>query len=172
MDYQKLDVYRQTSTAGCGSAWQGLRNRWLADIPGDVLSTNEEYVDPSPWTGIGLALGGTTGDPVLAGSGPLTAGSSNSLDLTNALPSTTSNLVIGLTSLYVGCEGGTMVPGPPWVFFANLPVDGSGDQGLPFTWPTGIPAGTNFWAQHWIADTGAAGSFGFAASNGLQGTAQ
>jgi hypothetical protein len=124
------------------------------------------------WVNLGFGLSGTTSIPHLAGTGTLQGGSSNSLDLSNALPGATTNLVLGLTSLYAGFKDGTMVPGPPWLFFYSLPVSATGTHSQPFTWPPGIPAGTKFWVQHWVADSGGAGSSGFAASNGLEGTAQ
>lgn len=93
------------------------------------------------------------------------------MDLSNALPNSTTSIVLGFSLLLKGFKDGVMVPNPD-LLFLGLPVDTTGSYSLPFTWPAGIPVGTKFWVQHWIADAGGAGLSGFAASNGLEGTAQ
>lgn len=124
----------------------------------------------SPWADVGGGKAGTGAIvPVLTGTGPLTAGSPNSVDLTNAVQSTTTNVVLGLSLLNLPFKGGTLVPSADIIFF-GLPVSGGGTNSLPFVWPAGIPNGTLFWVQHWVSDAGA--TFGFSASNGLRGTAQ
>ncbi|MHC4943796.1 MAG: hypothetical protein ACYTG7_12335 [Planctomycetota bacterium] len=124
----------------------------------------------SPWTDLGHSLAGTNGrEPVLTGSGPLTGGSTNQIDLTMALPNTTTYLVLGFTLVEQPFKGGVLVPYPDLIF-AGLPVGPSGSFSLPFTWPTGVPAGTKVYVQHWIVDPG--GPFGFSASNGLQAEGQ
>jgi hypothetical protein len=124
----------------------------------------------SPWKDVGYGLSGTGGEvPHLVGSGPLTGGSANQIDLTNALPGTFTNLVLGLSLLEAPFKGGVLVPSPDLII-PGLPVDAGGGFSLPFAWPDGIPAGTKFWFQHWVLDPG--GPFGFAASNGLEAEAQ
>ena len=124
----------------------------------------------SPWTDLGGAKAGTGGlTPVLTGTGPLTALSNNSVDLSNGLASTTTNLLLGLSTLVLPFKGGTLVPSPD-ALFLGLPVDGSGNMSLPFVWPNGIPAGAKIYLQHWLTDGGV--SFNLSASNGLQGEAQ
>jgi hypothetical protein len=49
-----------------------------------------------------------------------------------------------------------------------LATNPAGALTLPFTWPTGVPAGASLYFQMWISDSGALA--GFAASNGLKGT--
>ena len=122
-------------------------------------------------TGIILAgLAGTCGDPVLIGSGTLLVGDPVTLSLTNALESTTTYFVIGLTEVNLPFYGGTLVPSfsAPLGLFLALPTDGAGELVLSDNWPSGIPSGTSFYFQHWIIDPG--GPFGFAASNAVKGT--
>jgi len=124
----------------------------------------------SPFTDLGGGKPGTGGlEPVLTGTGPLTGGSSNALDLADALPGTTTNLFFGLRNLSTPFKGGTLVPAPD-VLVPGLPVDGTGASSLPFTWPIGVPAGTSVFFQHWVDDPGA--GQGLSASNGLEGVAQ
>ncbi|HZM00594.1 MAG TPA: hypothetical protein VFD43_10120, partial [Planctomycetota bacterium] len=52
---------------------------------------------PSPWTHLGYALAGVDGPPLLAGTGPLTAGSAGTLKLTHAAPSAFSVLFVSLS---------------------------------------------------------------------------
>ncbi len=123
-------------------------------------------LEPSdPWFDLGHALAGTTGDPLLQGVGPLTDGSDNSLDLTNALPGSTTSIIVGFAALEIGFKGGLLVPSPD-VLVIGLPLDGTGALSIPFVWPSGVPSGVSLWFQHWISDP--AGPKGFAASNGLK----
>jgi hypothetical protein len=143
---------------------------YLDGTPGNQTETWPQSDCPTQWTDVGNGKAGTGGlVPVLEGTGELTDGSSNQIDLMNALPSTTCNLVLGLTALNAPFKSGVLVPAPDFLFL-GLPVDGAGNFSLPFTWPSGIPAGTQFWSQYWISDPGAVKNF--SASNGLQGEAQ
>ncbi len=122
----------------------------------------------APWCDLGLALAGTAGKPSLAGTGPLTVGSSNALVLADAPPGAVAYVVLGFAAQYAPLEGGLLVPTLDLV--RAYPVDGAGGLTLPFTWPAGIPAGTELYLQAWTPDPG--GPSGWAASNGLQGVAQ
>lgn len=122
--------------------------------------------DVPTWVDVGSAKAGLTGLPVLTGTGDLSANSANQITLVNARPSSTANLVVGITTLGAPFKGGTMVPDP--ILVLALPTSAAGQTALPFTWPTGVPAGFPIWFQFWIED--AAASFGLAASNGLKGT--
>jgi hypothetical protein len=117
------------------------------------------------WTDLGLGLLGSNGMPLLVGTGPLSAGSSNQFALSHAKPSATAFLVVGFTQLNAPFKGGTMVPQPyqAVVFGTN----GAGQLTIPFGFPAGIPVGSAMYFQFWIADPGAVA--GFAASNGLKG---
>ncbi len=125
-----------------------------------------ELPAPAPqWTNLGNGLEGTTGVPVLLGSGPLTAGSDTSVVLTNGKPSAAAAFVIGLTSLFAPFKQGVLVPFPDLL----LTISGiapSGSIGLQFVWPAGLPAGVELYWQCLILDPGA--PKGFAMSNGLK----
>ncbi|MBM3985387.1 MAG: hypothetical protein FJ296_06830 [Planctomycetes bacterium] len=118
-----------------------------------------------PWTDLGSGLAGSAGVPLLAGIGPLTGNSLNSLDLTGTLPGGVCTLVVGLSLLNLPFKGGTLVPAS-FLLVAGLVADGGGALSLPFLWPSGVPSGVALYFQHWVADP--AGPLGFAASNGLQ----
>ncbi|MHC5209611.1 MAG: SUMF1/EgtB/PvdO family nonheme iron enzyme [Planctomycetota bacterium] len=123
----------------------------------------------APWADLGQGLAGTGGQvPLFAGTGALIPGGLNRLDLTAALPGSTTNLVIGLSVLGLPFKGGVLVPSPD-LLVLGLPVDGLGAHQLSFAWPPGVPSGITLVFQHWATDPG--GPAGFAASNGLSGTA-
>jgi len=150
---------------------------------GQVLISNDVVTDVGPfatfdfgqnftplhWADLGQGLAGAAGVPTLTGNGPLTAGSSNAVTLDQALPGSTTNLVIGLGLLDAPFKGGVLVPDTD-ILVLGLPVDGSGSLAIPFVWPNGVPAGVNVYLQHWVSDP--AGPLGFAASNGLRAEAQ
>ena len=120
----------------------------------------------TPWMNLGNALAGSAGEPALVGSGPLTPGSTLTLDLSQALPSTLITLVVGLNALNAPFKGGMLIPAPD--LMATIPTSPSGQISMSSTWPGGVPTGTALFMQFWMAD--AAGIQGFAASNGLQAT--
>lgn len=121
---------------------------------------------PSTWLNLGHALSGTLGEPQLVATGNLCRSAPGTLALSSARPNATTFLVIGLSSLWAPFHGGTLLPAPDVV--VPLPVDATGACTLPFTFPIGVPMGTNLWFQHWIPDP--AGVKGFAASNALLAT--
>jgi probable HAF family extracellular repeat protein len=117
-----------------------------------------------PWVDLGHALAGAGGEPVLEGEGSLLGGTQNALQLSNALPGGLSWLVVGVTRIDLPILFGTLVPTPHLIVGAN-PIDGAGELTLPFTWPTGPPAGSTTYWQAWIPD--ASGPAGWTASNAL-----
>lgn len=119
------------------------------------------------WASLGNALAGASGLPQLVGTGPLSAGSSNSVDLSNAAPSAVAGLFLALASTPVPFKGGTLVPVP---FFDPVIANtsASGTISIPFVMPSGIPAGTGIWVQWAIQD--AAAAQGIALSNAIKGT--
>jgi len=123
-------------------------------------------LEPVAWTDQGCALAGVSGDPLLVGSGPLSGGSANAAELSNAAPSATAGLFIALSSTPVPFKGGTLKPFPflPPIF---LNTSGSGTLSIPFVMPSGIPAGTELWVQWAIQD--AAAISGVALSNAILG---
>ena len=122
----------------------------------------------SPWSDLGQGLAGTHGVPVLDGSGDLSAGSSVTLTLGNAIENAAVGFVLGLSQLNANFKGGTLVPNPDFII-TGLTTNGSGDLSLTATWPAGVPSGFVTYFQEWITDP--AGPKGFSASNGLAGTA-
>ncbi len=122
---------------------------------------------PDPWADLGSGLGGAVGVPVLAGTGSLVGGQPITLDLSDALPGSTTTLVVGFAALDAPFKGGTLVPAPN-LLFTGLPIDAAGSFVLNATWPLGLPSGATLFFQHWVVD--AAGPQGFSASNGLAAT--
>ena len=124
-----------------------------------------------PWTNLGDSLAGTGGlAPLLVGTGLLTGDDNTSLQLTNALPGATTNIILGLSAVHVPFKGGVLVPAPDFILagLLGLPVDGNGQHQFDFAWPPGLPSGLIMVLQHWVRDPG--GPLTWAASNGLQGT--
>ncbi len=126
-------------------------------------------IDETQWVDLGAALAGTAGEPVLAGTGDLVADQPMSITLDGALPSASLTLVVGFSQVLLPFKGGLLVPSPDLIV-AGLATGPTGSLTLGATWPTGVPAGFELVLQAWIADP--AGPAGFAASNGLSGTAQ
>lgn len=125
-------------------------------------------LEPHAWQTLGTPIAGSNGVPAMTGSGPLVAGSSNLLGLSNAKQNAVAVLVYGATALQLPLLGGTLVPQP--TVLKALSTSAAGTTALPFTWPVGIPAGAELYAQFWMVDPVA--MQGFAASNGVKGVAQ
>jgi len=124
-------------------------------------------LDADGWSDLGNALAGTHGDPLLAGTGPLLGNEAVTLSLTNALENAATGLVIGLSQANAAFKGGVLVPAADLVLL-GLTTDGAGGLLLAATWPPGVPPGSTFYFQEWVADPAA--PVGFSASNGLSGT--
>ncbi len=122
-----------------------------------------------PWLDLGSALAGVSGPPSLVGTGPLTAGSAGSLNLTSAAPSKVALLFISLVNGAAPFKGGILKPVPS-LLEIPLFTNGAGAIPLPFTWPAGVPAGTKLYFQEAISDPAAIE--GVSLSNALQATAQ
>jgi len=122
---------------------------------------------PGPWDNLGLGLAGTNGEGNLVGTGDMSGGSTNSIDLTNAMPSSTAFLFLGFTEGNAPFKMGTLVPVPIALSLA-LPTDAEGALALPFVWPTGVPSGAEIYFHYWYPDAG--GPVGAAASNALRAT--
>lgn len=150
----------------------------VADLDGDgdidpvigssgLTSWHESALATPDWPFIAGGTWGANGMPLLQGNGALSAGSTVSLELSNALGGGSTTMVMGLSLLSAPFKGGVLVPNPD-VLLPGLAIDSSGQQSINATWPAGIPAGVPIWFQHWVSDP--AGPAGFAASNGIQGT--
>lgn len=141
------------------------------DANGEMYIVNQQgsiyRLKPSgPFTGLGNALGGTFGKPVLHGEGTLVAGTPGSLEMTNAMPSATATL---FTSLGVGAaafKGGVLMP-VPVLLLIPVTTSPTGTMNLPWlSWPAGLPSGTVLCFQYAIQDPGA--PVGVALSNALK----
>jgi hypothetical protein len=132
----------------------------------DTVVNAYSYVDLGNFVNLGPGKPGSTGSPLLAGAGDLSAGSATGLTLTLAgtVPLQTVLLYISLTSLPVPFKGGTFYPVP---VLTALPftADGLGQVVVATSMPAGFPTLT-FVLQYWCFDPGA--TFGLSASNGLQ----
>ena len=127
----------------------------------------EIYTGPGPnvWTNLGYGLAGAAGDPLLSGTGPLTAGSSGSLNLSHAAPSQIAVLLIAQSEAAVPFLCGTIVPWPPLV---TLPIatDPIGAISIPWSaWASGL-SGARLVFQYGILDSAAA--CGLSMSNSLR----
>jgi len=120
---------------------------------------------PGAWTGLGHGLAGAHGVPALTAAGTLQGGAPLTLTLHGALPSTLTQLVVGLANLSAPFKGGVLVPMPS--LLVALASSASGSVVVGTTWPAGVPAGLSIYLQDWIPDP--SGPQGFAASNALQG---
>jgi hypothetical protein len=125
-------------------------------------------LEDDAWTDMGSALAGVSGDPSLVGSGDLSGGSVNSVELSNAAPNAAAGLFIALASTPVPFKGGTLMPFP---FFDPLitATSGTGGFDLPFVMPAGVPVGTELWVQWAIQDSAAIA--GISLSNAVMGLA-
>jgi len=117
------------------------------------------------WTDLGGGLVGSTGTPVLVGSGSARAGSSVQLNLSNAAPSALAFLVAGLSQANSPLLGGTLLP-DPLVVLPPVLTDAAGMHQLTLPWPATAPVGVDAFYQYWIADSAA--PQGASASNGLK----
>jgi hypothetical protein len=125
------------------------------------------YDDAGPWTDEGCALAGVSGDPLLEGSGPLSDGSSNQVELSNAAPSAVCGLFLALSSTPTAFKGGTLKPVPFLIEPVILTTSPAGGVLLPFVMPPAIPAGTELWVQYAVQD--AAAVHNVALSNAVKG---
>lgn len=133
-------------------------------LEGEHVMNFSAHVVSGAWSDLGGALSGSLGAPVLAGQGPLTAGSTTTLSLAQANPSSPAVVFVGTQLAGIPFLGGTLVPAPPAII---LPVATSANGSFLAAgiWPAGVPSGAHFYFQCWIADPGAI--FGASASNGL-----
>ncbi|MCB9897010.1 MAG: hypothetical protein H6825_03285 [Planctomycetes bacterium] len=122
----------------------------------------------SAWEDLGHGLAGTGGKiPQLVGQGDLAGGSETTLLLSDALPNSSTNLVIGITQLGVPFKGGTMVPDAD-LLVLGIPLDAQGALTVSFPFPGGTPAGVPLWWQSWTVDPQT--PKGLSASNALKST--
>lgn len=144
----------------------------MDNVDGEIdyydVTNSTMTVLPGPWDNLGFGLPGTNGQATLVGTGDLTGGSLNRLDLANAAPSSPAIVFVGLAAGNAPFKGGTLVP-VPVLITVTLGTNAVGDIALPFVWPTGIPSGLAFYFHYWFSD--AAGPVGVASSEALKATA-
>ena len=181
-----LDLGFTQVAAGAGHALalraDGSIVSWGSDSAGQVSNTPDGTgftqlaagyshalaLGPAPtWTDAGSALAGMYGDPLLAGSGSLAAGSSNTLELSNAAPGALAVLFVSLSSNPVPFKGGTLLAFPAVIDGRLLVTGNEGGMALLFGMPPGLLPNTELWAQWAIQD--AAAVQGVALSNALLG---
>jgi hypothetical protein len=148
----------------------GAASALLTDIDGDgrldmvagngtartvSFSFNTGLAPEGSWTDLGQGLAGVAGVPSLAGTGRLTAGSSGSLALGGAAPSSPAVLFVALTSTPVPFHCGTLVP-MPYAWTVLLSTDAGG--GISFAWDAWPPAvsGVDIHMQYAVMDAAAA----------------
>ncbi len=120
----------------------------------------------SPWSDLGQALAGLSGEPVLEGTGSLFPDTAADILLTSANPGAVAFFVVAPTAANLPFKGGTLVPSPTAV--VPMFVDVTGQIALAFRVPAGLSSGSTFFMQYWIPDAG--GPQGLSASNGLMAT--
>ncbi|MGQ0553485.1 MAG: hypothetical protein ACT4PU_09735 [Planctomycetota bacterium] len=117
------------------------------------------------WTNLGFALPGVAGEPLLAGTGPLTTGSPGTLTLGGAAPAALSVLFVGLVGAPTHFKCGTLVP-VPVAFELPIFTDGAGSIPLAWAaWPSGL-SGLSLYFQYAMQDATAV--CGVALSNALR----
>jgi len=144
----------------------------LVDITDSPFVDDDEfygeiYTAPGPhaWNNRGYPLTGSYGDPLLFGTGPLTAGSDGWLVLVNTVPSELAVLFIALGGSPTPFKGGMLVPVP---VLTTLPffTDPIGQVALGWpAWPSGL-SGLSVDFQYGMQDVAAVK--GIALSNALR----
>ena len=115
---------------------------------------NHTYEASSAYSDMGGQGLGGSGYPILLADGTPLPGRPVSFRLANAAPGTSAFLVLGHAALFAPLGSGTLGPSADLVLgpFAtgagqHLEVGGA--------WPEGVPGGTTFWLQYWLADPAA-----------------
>jgi hypothetical protein len=149
---------------GSGAVQLGGTGQWGTAV-GNACSC--ALTNLSAWVDKGSALAGVSGNPSLVGTGDLSAGSPNSLNLTNAAPSALAALFYATGSIPQPFKGGTILPGPLFPpFYATTSAGGA--IPIAFLMPA-LPSGTQLWVQWGIQD--AAAIKGVSLSNAVEGIA-
>lgn len=126
-----------------------------------------EFEIADDWTEVAGGLAGVNGEPLLVGSGYLTAGSPNLVVLSNAAANAPAGVFVATSSTPVPFKGGMLLPFPFAIPPIFLTTDNDGGFSLPFTMPAGVPPGTELWVQWAVQD--AAAVVGVALSNATLG---
>jgi hypothetical protein len=127
--------------------------------------TIRKIVPEIPFTGIGNALAGVSGKPVLWGNGTLITSTPGSLNIKSAAPGAAGMLFVSLAEGNVPFKGGVLVASPILIM---LPIasNGSGGMLLPWaSWPA-LPSATTLVFQAGFSD--AAAIHNVSLTNGLR----
>ena len=106
-----------------------------------------EVFDPaSPFANLGGATANTSGGhSYLSGTGTVTGGNPMTIDLQDATPGALSVMVVSPSTTVFPLTLGYILPTVNFVIGPFIP-DAFGNVNQHFTWPTGLPAGTElFW---------------------------
>jgi hypothetical protein len=147
------------------------RKQWFSQRIQSVASQVEGFVPCSapadPWTDLGGGTAGIQGAPSLEGTGPLSAGSTLTLDLTSGPPAAPMLLWIATAPTPFAMFGGTVhaLPSLATVF---LSTSAAGSFSGSTIWPAGVPADLDITFQCLCQD--ATSVYGLTLSNGLRGT--
>jgi hypothetical protein len=106
-----------------------------------------------------------SGVPALAGTGPLSPGSTNTVQLTGAPADQTCFMVLGFATMRLPFAGGIMGPKPD--ILVPILTDASGQWQASFVWPD-VPFMTMLWFQVWFPEPSA--SPPWCSSNTLRAT--
>ena len=109
------------------------------------------------WAGLGNALAGSSGLPVLDAAGQFTAGSTIELAVSSAFPSSPGLHVLGLSRIDLPLLGGVLVPDPLVVLGFGTDAQGGASSALPIV--NAVPPGVDLFVQSWIVDPGGLQSF-------------
>ena len=148
---------------GSGAAALGGTGQWGTAV-GNSASCSLSAINA--WTDKGSALAGVSGNPVLAGTGTMKAGTQQIIDLTNAAPNAVAILFAAATSVPTAFKGGVILPNTaiPPTFGAT---DATGAISFRFVLAASFPSGGEAWLQWGIQD--AAAIKGVSLSNAIKG---
>jgi glucose/arabinose dehydrogenase len=138
-----------------------LGELYICDQNGEIFRVKSA----NAFTGLGCALAGTNGEPILHGEGTLAVGSPGALVLTNGNPSSLGALFASVGIGSANFKGGVVKTIP---LLLNLPVSTNVGGNLTLgwaSWPPGVPSGTTLSFQIALQDAGA--PVGVALSNAL-----
>jgi hypothetical protein len=127
-----------------------------------------KIVPDGPFLGVGNALAGTNGEPVLYGTGGVGLGEAGGLHVRSAVESSLAVVFASLASNPTPFFGGTLVPAFPFTLTRNLFTDAGGEINLMWASLGNNPSGLEFYMQVGFDDPGAV--FGVALSNAIQVT--
>lgn len=158
-----------------GTISRAYRINEAGEIVGEAKAANGFFhavkwtVTPAAngWTNLGQSLAGTSGMPVLTGSGGLVPAAPIQWSLSNANSNTPAWFVVGLSRISLPLFGGVLVPSPDFVFFNT--TSGAGAASINLTLAQALPSGQQITVQACLLDP--VGVAGWAASNAIRATA-